>query len=329
MALFRELMILPSIITGLSSPVIILYECSLWISVTASCVCEHQILSWGCATVRQTCKRCTTAYICMRTNFPPVTLGKRQISLPYSATSPVFIPLPSWDNEHIESNLFPQPVNKRQAALFLHQCAHACTHYAHTHTEIKNKCVCAQAYPYLCNQVQMCTRRLRHAFAMWVTRSYVGLQVVSKSPLLSRSSLHAPSGAPSAHLPPPPPLPPCPSILIAQQVALSTPYAGRTRNWASNHVPTYHPRWQMKHFPLICSSRKPDEVTEAVLNFLSEVLLGWLQVRHGGDGEQQRGRGGRKHTEWRLCLMTNSARSPVACVFASGLREWKLLGGSQ
>lgn len=42
-----------------------------------------------------------------------------------------FIPLPSSDNEHIEVSLLPQPVNKRQPALFsthAHNCLCISTH---------------------------------------------------------------------------------------------------------------------------------------------------------------------------------------------------------
>lgn len=79
-----------------------------------------------------------------------------------------FIPLPSSDNEHIEVSLLPQPVNKRQPALFsthAHNCLCISTH---VHDCAWGACV----MPSPCESLALME----------------GLQVVSKSPLQGLSA---------------------------------------------------------------------------------------------------------------------------------------------
>lgn len=69
------------------------YRSSRWQQLlsgpTSSVLCQRKIISSNsCALVQRVCKRCTiAASVCVCTNFPPLNLYGRQISLSYSATS--------------------------------------------------------------------------------------------------------------------------------------------------------------------------------------------------------------------------------------------------
>lgn len=76
------------------------------------------------------------SYICIFINFSS-TDSLWKANLPAVQCYIFFcIPLPSWDNEHIEANLFPQLVNKRQSALFSMRVR------THTHTYSRQAYVC-------------------------------------------------------------------------------------------------------------------------------------------------------------------------------------------
>lgn len=96
----------------------------------------------SCQLLVQRMQTMYSSYIC--TNFP------QQAPKP-SPHHTELHPLPSWDNEHIEANLLPQPVNRRQSAL-------SCTSVAHAEREREQMC--------LCNHVHTRLRRLRHAFGV-------------------------------------------------------------------------------------------------------------------------------------------------------------------
>lgn len=110
------------------------------------------------------------SHICMFMNFSSTdSLWKAKLPAVRCYIS-FCIPLPSWDNEHIEANLFPQLVNKRQPALF---CMSVRTHTRQMHvcvcvTDTEQMCLCMGAhilvYPCanVCKMLASCVRHVSH-----------------------------------------------------------------------------------------------------------------------------------------------------------------------
>lgn len=135
------------------------------------------------------------SYICMRVplilslcHFSADSKSCRRTDLTLSLSLFFCIPLsrPSWDNEGIEANLFPQPANNRQPALFLperapqHICIRDRTNVCPFHypppppSSSSSSSSSPQVFVYPCaKKPKMCAsvRGQRHASAMWVTDS--------------------------------------------------------------------------------------------------------------------------------------------------------------